>query len=271
MSYLFVLCSPDNGSTLLHHLLLTSSQATGLSSAGQMISGYKGVLPRDYNSGHIFSEIKSYLQDESLYDWNNNKTIWDESWKNPSSQNGLWSDLLTLKTGLEPILLQKSPPDIYRINMIKQYFYPLNVIIMVRNPYAVAANIKKLRPDISTDRIATHIGECLTTQQNNAENIEITSLKITYEDLCDKTQTTCENIINFIPEIQSLNYSIDFNIKQHSISPIPNEYQFEYNIPITNLNEQEIATLTQEEINLIGSILSQNYQTSINYWNYEIL
>jgi hypothetical protein len=269
--YLFLLCPACAGSTLLHHLILTSNNVAGLPAAGQGMRGFVGTLPCQYDAGHLFAEIKSQLQDESTYDWNSNKKMWDNAWSNPSIQSGVWANLLQSKTGNETIFLQKSPPDIYRVNMISKFFNPINFIIMTRNPYALSANLKITRSDTAIERIANNIGDYLSSQMQIKESLQNSCLSISYEQLCDNTEETCQKIIDFMPDIHTINFSANFQIERNIVYPTPEQNNIIYDLPITNLNDQEInKSLNSDDINTISSVLN-NYQDAMNYWNYTIL
>ena len=105
--YLFVLCPPYSGSTLLWKLLSTSEHVSSLPAEGQSLTELKALM-RD----------KPWDAAQEL-PWPEIKAVWESYWDMGKA-----------------ILLEKSPPNLIRTDDILAHFHPVKFIIMVRNPYA---------------------------------------------------------------------------------------------------------------------------------------
>ena len=106
-SYLFILCPPYSGSTVLWKLVSTSEAVSSLPTEGQFIPEVKAILRA--------TPWRVPLQ----LPWKDIKAVWDRYW-DPS----------------KPLLVEKSPPHLMRTHDIVEHFNPVHFLIMVRNPYA---------------------------------------------------------------------------------------------------------------------------------------
>ncbi len=112
--YLFVLCPPLSGSTLLWKLLQTSPSVTAHSKEGQFLDGVVEIMR------------KGAWNPEQKFPWNKIKHNWEEIW----DMN-------------KPVALEKSPPNILRAFEIEKVFCPASFIAMIRNPYAVCEGLRR--------------------------------------------------------------------------------------------------------------------------------
>lgn len=124
---LFLLVPPRGGSNLLYDILCTS----------------KNVEHMDYDEGEkYFADMPTYLnpwapcscvhgfasrnirfyRSYDRYDWTRIKDVWNEAWD-------------TARTS-RPILIEKSPPNIFRYDMLAREFPNSLFIGMLRNPYS---------------------------------------------------------------------------------------------------------------------------------------
>ena len=111
--YLFILCPPYSGSTLLNELISTSNNVSSNNNQGT-------------REGQKLPSVKKIMFDHDdrwniglKYDWEFIKKEWLKHW-----------DIS------KPILLEKSPPNLIRAFDIQSCFQPCYFICMIRNPYA---------------------------------------------------------------------------------------------------------------------------------------
>lgn len=220
-SYLFILCPPYSGSTLLWKLISTSANVSSLPMEGQFLPELESIM-RD----------KPWDAKRAL-PWPEIKTVWESYW-----------DMS------KPVLLEKSPPNLIRTHDILAYFQPVKFIIMVRNPYAHAEGLMR-RNDWTATRAANFSMTCLRKQLANAKNLD-ESLVITYESLVNDPAKICRQLANFMPELSDMDYEASFEV--HSIDGTVNR-------PITDLNTKKIAALSAADIQAMHAIFLQHEDT----------
>lgn len=234
-TYLFILCPPFGGSTVLHEFLSTSVNISINNPfgtrEGQTLPGVKKIMwdPKD----RWFEETK--------FDWKFIKKEWRKYW-----------DVT------KPLLLEKSPANIVRAKEIELEFTPSKFIVMVRNPYAHVEGIMR-RNNSKAKGAATFAMKCLYYQKNNLENLRNTLL-FTYEDFCDNTVDIKKKIINFLPKLSD----IDPRIKSHA-------HNFKGKpLEITNMNHEKISKLSNLDLKDINNVFKKN-KDLINYFGYKLI
>ena len=86
-------------------------------------------------------------------------------------------------------------------------------------------------------------------------------LFFTYEELCENKNQIVNKIISFIPELTDIKSEQKF--KAHN-------FKTSNKMKITNLNNEKIAKLTEEQLNIINSIFKKNIEW-LRYFNYSII
>lgn len=229
--FLFVLCPPYSGSTALWQILCTSPAISALPKEGQSLEGVREVMRKDpYNEAIEFP-------------WTSIRQAWESVWDLDS-----------------PILLEKSPPNLVRALEIERVFEPCHFIAMVRDPYAACEGISR-RDHMSLENSARFWIKCAEHQIRNIEGLK-RILFFTYEDLCDNTQSVREQVLDFIPELQSIH--TEFAVRVHSVlgKKRPRKLQ--------NLNSAKINNLNEEQIGTINTIL-ENHRDVLEYFNYRTI
>lgn len=229
--YMFVLCPPASGSTLLHKLLQTSPHTSAFACEGQ-------VLAKDI----IFTEDR--WDPEKPIPWEQVKAIWQTHWNLQ-----------------QPILLEKSPPNLVRPKQLQKHFSPCYFVIMIRNPYAFCEGVKRRWGKAPLEKfyycnLAKFWIECATHQMNNINALE-NSIWFTYEELTTKPAQTCQKILQWLPELEHLDYQNQFTV-------------FERASEITDLNQQQIARLTEADILEINTVL-QTAPHVMAFFNYSYI
>ena len=174
-SYLFVLCPPYCGSTLLWKLLSTSANVSALPDEGQFLPELKDIM-RD----------RPWDAENSL-PWPDIKQVWDAYWDRD-----------------KPVLLEKSPPNIIRTGDILAHFQPVQFIIMVRNPYAQSEGLMR-RNHWPARRAANFAMMCLRTQLKNRRQLDNATV-LTYESLVQDPAGACAAIVESNPELFQDNF-----------------------------------------------------------------
>lgn len=219
--YLFVLCPPYCGSTLLWKLLSTSANVSALPNEGQFLPELSDVMrEKPWDASRVFP-------------WPEIKRVWESYW-----------DLS------KPVLLEKSPPNLIRTREIVAHFQPVKFIIMVRDPYAQVEGL--MRRNGWKERFSAHFAmRWLRAQLDNARVLE-NALVLTYESLVANPVQACEKLAAFIPALRDLDPTASFEV--HSIDGTVNR-------PITELNSKKIAALSPESLATMNTVFEQHADT----------
>ena len=233
--FLFILSPPYCGSTLLNQIISTSEDVSCNNHLGtregQLLPGVKRFMFQ-----------KNRWDENVKYDWKKIKNVWMRYWDQSKS-----------------VLLDKSIPNIMRVNAIKKEFKNIFFICMVRNPYAQVEGIIR-RNEASAEYAANFAIKCLKYQKLNIEK-EKNLLFFTYEQLCEDQNTTIQKIIDFIPELFDIKTNIEFNA---------HNYKTKGGMSITNLNQEKITKLSSQDILTINTIFKKNISL-LTFFNYQII
>lgn len=220
-SYLFVLCPPYSGSTLLWKLLSTSANVSALPDEGQFLPELKDLMrDKPWDAGYKLP-------------WQEIKTVWDSYWD-----------------ASKPVLLEKSPPNIIRTRDILEHFQPARFVIMVRNPYAQSEGLMR-RNAWPARRAANFAMMCLRTQLDNRRRLDDTAV-LTYESLVRDPAGACEALGSFMPELSDLDADASFEV--HSIDGTLSR-------PITDLNARKIAELPAQTLSALNEVFVTQRET----------
>jgi hypothetical protein len=234
-SYLFVLCPPYAGSTLLNELLSTSSNV----STNNDIGSREGQqLP---TTRKIMYDHKERWNIDMKYDWPIIKKEWQKYWN-----------------VRRPILLEKSPPNLIRAKEIQDHFKPAYFICMVRNPYANCEGIIR-RHNYQPKDAANFVIKCLKYQKENIENLE-KALMIKYEELTENTRLIADKFTTFLPCLNDINTY--FLSRAHNYMKKP--------MPIINMNDEKISRLKSQQIHELNSVFEKEKEF-LDYFGYEII
>ncbi len=173
--YIFVLCPPFQGSTIIVELLNSSNKVTSFLNSPTK-SGESQWLYKKHGD-------KQYI-----------KNRWNPEYKlDMNMVNNVFNFYLNKK---KEIYVEKSPPTICRAKMFEEYFSKLGkvyFIISIRNPYSTRYN-------------ANQWVKFAKYQKFNIENLKNT-IVINYEDFCNDIDKVKSKIINEIPELGDLIYN----------------------------------------------------------------
>ena len=217
-SYIFILCPPFSGSTLLWKLVSTSPAVSSLPKEGQFLPEVREIMRHEpWNP-------------ETRYPWERIKAVWEQYWDRD-----------------KPLLVEKSPPHIIRTNAIIEHFDPIYFIVMVRNPYAHTEGLMR-RSNWGAQRAAEFSVRCLRQQAENAEKLDRT-LTLTYEELVSDPAAVSSRIQTFIPEIGDLKHDRSFKLKS-----IDGDIERK----IVNINQKKINNLSMGNLKQINKVFRDN-------------
>ena len=217
-SYVFILCPPYCGSTLLWKIVSTSSAVSSLPCEGQFIPEVKEIMRQDPWNPAV------------KLPWKEIKEIWDGYWDQDKS-----------------LLIEKSPPHIIRTSEIVEYFSPDYFLLMVRNPYAQCEGLIR-RGNWNAQKAAELAVGCLRQQAENAEKLN-NILCLTYEELVGNPELISQKIQAFIPQIGVLNHTQSFKV--HSIDG-------DVERGIVDLNKKKINNLSLNDLKQINKVFKRN-------------
>ncbi len=245
----------NSGSTLLQKFLAESEnvlqlpEQNGVATSAEGHNVAMGYMPhpRDYGVLGIWTEKESIFADTNLYKWNNIKESWTLGWEQAGSLDG-------------KVLLEKSPPNPIRAELLSQNFPNSYFISMQRDPYAVCEGIRR-RQGYSLERCAEHWGRVARHQVRNLNNME-RIIHISYEDLCEKQEEVCNKLNLFLPKLKLKKFNGNF-IGHHSIMG-------RKGMQITNLNSLQIKKLSSSDVAKINSVLSK-FHIEMKFFNYKFI
>jgi len=227
--YLFVLCGPFSGSTALWKLLSTSSSVSSFPLEGQRLEKVKPVLfTRDrWDPGKVIP-------------WREVKMCFEENW-----------DLT------KPVLLEKSPPHLFRAFDIEKAFPNCYFIIMYRNPYACIEALKRRSPNIRDyKQAAKKWVDVMMYQMKNIEGLQ-NKIYFSYEDFTGNTREVLRKIVEHIPELKDIKINAKLKVRYR-------------NKQITNFNNSQIRRLRNKDIEEINTVLCA-HKDLMMFFDYEYI
>ena len=217
-SYVFILCPPYSGSTILWKLVSTSNAVSALPREGQFLPEVKEVMRR-----------KPWNPAVKL-PWKKIKAVWDSYWNRD-----------------KPLLVEKSPPHLIRTSEILEHFSPVYFLIMVRNPYAHCESLIR-RNNWNAEKAAEFAVRCMKHQAENVDTLD-NSLYFTYEELARNPEDICRRIQSLIPQIGELRHDQRFRVK--AMDGVMEK-------GIVDLNKKKINNLSYSDLKQINKILMRN-------------
>ncbi len=229
-THLFILSPPFCGSTLLWKLISTSGTVSSLPDEGQFLPEVRPLMRG------------APANPDKHIPWTAVEKIWRQYW-----------DLS------KPILLEKSPPNVMRADQIEEHFQNAAFIAMMRDPYAFCEGHHR-RLGKGAKFAADRWCQFAQMQRRNIQE-RSRILYFTYEALTEDTRGVAQQIIEFLPELESIDIDRTFKLKS---------IEGRRARPISNLNESKIKHLSRREIHSISTILG-SHEELVNYFGYEIL
>lgn len=256
--FLFIVCMNNSGSTLLERILGDCENVIGFvpTKPDKQVNGQQYALdlmpvPAKLKpkTTRVWTESSALLLDESQYDWAKIKVRWRKYWSlNPR-----------FKTANPRIFLEKSTPNVLRAEMLQTHFDDSYFIQMVRNPYAVCEGIHR-RMGYSFERCVRHWLECSKRLIYN-EGVLQNTILLRYEDLSEDSQECERRVKGLLAGLEDINLRSEVTV--HSIEGKKTQ-------GIVNLNDKQIARLTEEQIKEISTLLAGS-EDVVNHFGYKII
>ncbi|GJM37880.1 MAG: hypothetical protein DHS20C19_12470 [Acidimicrobiales bacterium] len=217
-TYLFILCPPYSGSTLLWRLVATSAHASILPAEGQFLPEVRDEM-----------RAAAWEPDRDV-SWPRIKAVWDGYWDRT-----------------KPVLVEKSPPNAARAHEIAEHFHPVAFLVMVRNPYAHVEGLMR-RNGWSAAKAAGFAAMTLGVQVDNARTLA-DATHFTYEDLVADPAGVLGRVRNLVPALDDMDASGEFAI--HSVDGTVAR-------GVVDLNARKIRRLSGRSVRAINRVLDEH-------------
>ena len=172
---------------MLWRLLQTSSQVSALPDEGQKLPELREMMrTRPWDS-------------DTEFDWNLISNTWHRYW-----------DLS------KPILLEKSPPHLCRVETIEQHFKPAKFILLMRDPLAICEALHR-RNGMDWDDAAQRWIFWLELHLQTLERWPDSHL-LYYEDLVSDPESAFSAMAHWLPELRDVD--IHQPVKAHAIDGV---------------------------------------------------
>ena len=209
---LFLLVPPRGGSNLLYDIICTSKSVEhmdydeGEKYFADMPTYLNAWAPVSCVHGFASRNINFYRSDR--YDWDRIKEVWGEAWN--------------IKNSGRPIFIEKSPPNIFRYDILAREFPDSKFIGMLRNPYCQIESWSRhfggcSRGNALHDYYVDWVrhGEWLLKAKKDLGD---KLLLIAYEDLVSNTAATMHQIYTFLPLLKDM--WLPYKMKERNASAI---------------------------------------------------
>lgn len=260
--YLFLAVPNFCGSTLLHSLLETCPTVVPLTDPRPEERRMKGMVEgnccagggyRNLNGPHSMeANMEPVYADPANYDWPGIKKTWDENWTktNPDA----------------PIRMQKTPADVFRIQMMLEYFDPLRWIVMVRNPYAHVESIMRkatfhMDPIKQIDQVCFHAIRSIGIQIGNAKLLGDKAYVMTYEDFVARPEFHREQLGRFLPGLEAMDFGAELWLKGAKVEAIKDDSAEKF---------QKLVDAVPGIVDTINEYF-EPFEPLLNHWGYELL
>ena len=247
-THLFVISPNNSGSTFLKNVLATCPNTWNLRREGQHAFGFGGPTPTKLEIPYLWASEQRYLDAltaPEAFDWEVVKKAWyfQAFSENPDAQ----------------IFVEKSPPFLLHVNALSRCFTNPRFLFMVRNPYAVAEGISRATGSFYSTRelamraAAIHIDKCFRLQRNNLDTYGDQGIFFTYESLCENSDLVQEQILEFVPELESLTLKQQIAVKGN------------YDEPLRNMNQQQVERLSDSDVDILNEVFDDRLLHSFDY------
>ncbi len=248
----------NSGSTLLYNLISMCENSVFLKREGQ---SYAGVLKNEYDLKvpRIFSVKRKEIEHPDTYNLDKLKDSWMKEWR----KNSKYSD-----SG--KVLIQKSPSDVYRVDLLNDMFPNSYHIVMVRNPYAVCEGTIRRGQELhwgqtdvtySIRNVALHCISCVSTQLKTINRIKnVTWFK--YEDLFSRPEWVEDEIKDFLPELH------DINLGPEKL--LDTMWGIYNPLVMKDKNEEQVSRLPKDAIKIMSDVFKDSTQV-FDFFDYKLL
>jgi hypothetical protein len=240
--FLFLLTPPNSGSTAIAKLLDTSPRTMTLTSDGEGQWLLPGLCEADR------------WNPEKKVDYASIKAVWLNAFQKTKKANPAID-----------VVIEKSPPNMMRIEQLSSQFSSCSFLANNRDPYANCASIlyRKYDPGNKSPEVRMEILEQLV-QQWFTRSYKLKELilrknipLLTYEQFCENPSSILK--VLSLPEdvANTIDINAEVKVKDYKIQSI------------TNQNERQISKLTESEIAHIGRKMGNDIAL-MDFFGYEV-
>lgn len=229
---LVVLAANNSGSTVLRNAIAQSTGCWHLPREAQHVPGFGGPSTRGEGTRLIWAASEDRLArhaDPARYDWVRSWAAWCEA----ARAQRVDSEALVLS----------SPPFLFLAESLARALPDPRFVVLVRNPYAVAAGILKradqqaLRAGEDIRRLAAaHILACMERQRENVTSLGERAILLRYEDMCADPVVAAGRIERHCPSFAGLDLAGAVPVKG-----LTNE-------PLRDMNGDQLALLDESDL-----------------------
>jgi len=158
-----------------------------------------------------------------------------------------WSFVYPKARGIK---LEKSSTNLIRARWLQAHFTPSRFVTIFRDPYAVCASTRRRYPTVTVEEIARQWKVAHDILLEDLPYLE-KNLILYYEDLCSGLEEQLQRLSDFLGFEPRLTRS-----ELPAVMPTTKNVQDAY-LPITNLNEQNRAWLSAEDVDVIKRVAAE--------------
>jgi len=241
--FLFIITNPFSGSTALAMILNSSP--------------YSMVLTEKAEGQWL---VTSLCDDDR---WNPDKAVdWDLVARTWYQRYQAVNQLV----GTIDVIIEKSPPNMVRLDKLLTVFPNSQCLSFIRNPYASCSShlfrrysLESLDVNDREKRVAELASAWLVRSGYIRRAIDdMHLLNFTYEDFCAKTEECIVRILALCPELGTVDYSAEIRVKDYPAQGISNH------------NSRQIGHLIDSDIDCITKVLGTNPDL-LEYFGYTLL
>ncbi len=231
--WVFIVGCYNSGTTLLHELLSTHKQISGLPTEGQFLTD-------QFDSDYQLGLPRMWVQREDLF-----RLTEKDNGPDAIRIKKEWAIRLEKS---KPIYLEKTPPNAARTRWLQKHFENAYFIGIVRNGYAVSEGIaRKAEPKHLKDGWPIELCAYQWHRSNEILSEDAKYLNnfiwVKYEDLAENAMAQLERIFRFLDIKSELSVDLEKNWSIH-----------ERDQKIMNMNSESISKLSSDKIAIINSI-----------------
>ena len=241
--FLFIITPPYSGSTALSELINTSYRTMILQPSGEGQWLVPGLCEKDR--------------------WDSKKEV------NYQSVKATWLSTYQRVNRLTKnidVVIEKSPPNMMRMEQISSQFRDFSFIVNNRDPYAYCASIlyrhhdaDNLSPGKRKDILDSHSQRWIIRGQQIKELIaRLNAPLLTYERFCMNPSLVLDVLNTPKGVSESINTNATVQVKDYESQPISNQ------------NERQISKLNDEEIEHVSESLKSSSEL-LEYFGYKLL
>lgn len=250
-THLFIISPNNSGSTFLKNVLATSRHTWNLAREGQHTKGFQGPSSSNQRLPLLWAARPEWIErftEATSFNW--------------SKTRDYWYFQSVARDSNATVFVEKSPPFLLNVEQLSENFRDARFLFLLRNPYAVVEGILRRcrkRPRDWFEQLhpvtaaARHVATCMQKQKENIGQFGIQGTFFTYEQMCEQTDDVQRQIQKLVPRLDDLQLNQQIAVKGM------------YDEPLRNMNDQQIARLTNDEFRLINQVFDDHLHLLRNF------